>query len=100
MLTPMPSPVLTICGDCERQVLRQPRRGKAFAEAMAALIRLLQSRKRLEGVEVVREPCLQNCPVGKICVALRQGNREVRHHLGPGDNLETVALKLAGPGKP
>lgn len=95
MLIPMPRPVLTICGDCERQVLRQPRRGKAFAEALADLTGLLLTRKRLEGLEVSREPCLQNCPLGKICVALKWGDHETRHHLAPGDDLKAVAVKLA-----
>ena len=89
-------PILTICADCERHALRFPNRGKVTTEALACLTRLLLERKRLQGLEVVHEPCLQNCPLGKICVALKQGDQEVRHHLSPKDDLKKVAAKLAG----
>ena len=90
--------VLTICAECERHALRHPRKGKAMTEALACLTRLLLSRKRLQGLEIVRESCLQNCPLGKICVALKQDGQEVRHPLGPEDDLQAVAAKLAGSG--
>ncbi|WP_243324219.1 hypothetical protein [Geothrix sp. SG200] len=89
-------PILTICADCERQALRSPRRGKAMTEALACLTQLLLSRKRLQGLQIVRESCLQNCPFGRICVALSQGDQEVRHHLSPEEDLKAVAAKLAG----
>lgn len=90
---------LTICSDCERHALRRPKHGKAMTDALACLTGLLLSRKRLQSLEVIRESCLQNCPLGKICVALKQGEREVRHHLSPGDDLKAVAIKLAGTGR-
>jgi len=90
------SPILTICSDCERHALRRPRQGKAITEALTCLTRLLLARKRLKGLEVVRESCLQNCPMGKICVALRRGELSTRHHLDPKDDLRAVAAKLAG----
>lgn len=90
---------LTICSDCERHALRRPKHGKAMTEALACLTKLLLSRKRLQSLEVIKESCLQNCPMGKICVALRQGEREIRHHLSPEDDLKAVAAKLAGSGK-
>ncbi|WP_257306447.1 hypothetical protein [Geothrix campi] len=92
-------PVLTICADCERQALRSPRRGKAMTEALTCLTQLLLSRKRLQGLQIVRESCLQNCPFGRICVALKQGGLEVRHHLSPEEDLKKVAAKLAGTAK-
>jgi hypothetical protein len=92
--------ILTICADCERHALRFPRRGKATTEALACLTRLLLGRKRLQGLTVVREECLQNCPFGKICVALKRGGQEVRHHLSPEDDFKQVAAKLAGTVKP
>jgi predicted metal-binding protein len=92
-------PVLTICADCERQALRSPRRGKAMTEALTCLTQLLLSRKRLQGLQIVRESCLQNCPFGRICVALKQGDQEVRHHLSPEEDLKKVAAKLAGTAK-
>jgi ferredoxin len=88
-------PVLTICVDCERHALRFPKRGMATTEALACLTRLLLDRKRLRGLKVVREACLQNCPFGKICVTLKRGDQEVRHHLSPEDDLKAVAAKLA-----
>jgi hypothetical protein len=91
------SPTLTICADCERHALRYPKRGKAMIEALACLTKLLLDRKRLQGLVVVREQCLQNCPIGKICVALKRGDQEVRHHLDPKDDLKAVAVKLARP---
>ena len=87
---------LTICSECERHVLRRPRQGKALAAALTGLTRLLQDRKRLQGMEVVRKPCLQNCPLGKLCVALKRGDQEVCHHLSAEDDLPAVAAKLAG----
>jgi hypothetical protein len=93
-------PILTICADCERHALRFPKRGKAMTEALACLTRLLLDRKRLQGLEVVRKQCLQNCPLGRICVALKCGDQEVRHHLSPEDDLKKVAAKLAGTLKP
>lgn len=89
-------PVLTICADCERQALRSPRRGQAVAEALACLTTLLLTRKRLQGLQVARESCLRNCPFGRICVALKRGDQEVRHHLSPEDDLKAVAARLAG----
>ena len=89
-------PILTICSDCERHALRRPKQGKAITEAVACLTRLLLTRKRLKGLEVVRESCLQNCPMGKICVALQRGEQNTRHHLDPKDDLKVVAAKLAG----
>lgn len=91
-------PTLTICADCERHALAQPGRGRAMTEALAGLTRLLLERKRLEGLQVVRLSCLQNCPLGRICVALTCGNREVRHHLGARDDLKAVARKLVARG--
>jgi hypothetical protein len=88
-------PVLTICADCERQALRSPRRGKAMTEALACLTQLLLDRKRLMDLRIVRESCLQNCPFGKICVALKRGAHETRHHLSPEDDLRAVAARLA-----
>jgi hypothetical protein len=92
-------PTLTICADCERQALHHPRRGKALKGAMACLTQLLLERKRLKNLEVVREDCLQNCPLGKICVTLKRGDLEVRHHLSTDDDLKDVAAKLAGTAK-
>lgn len=89
-------PILTICSDCERQALRRPKQGKAMTEALGCLTQLLLDRKRLQGLEIVRERCLQNCPMGRICVALKRLDEEVRHHLSPGDDLRAVAAKLAG----
>ena len=88
---------LTICMDCERNALRSPRRGKAAAEAISGLINLLQQRKRLQGLDIVRERCLLHCPVGKVCVALVRDGQETRHHLCPQDDLKAVARKLASP---
>jgi hypothetical protein len=70
-----------------------------MTEALACLTQLLLDRKRLEGLEVVREQCLQNCPMGRICVALKRGDHEIRHHLDPKDDLKAVAAKLAGTAK-
>jgi len=89
-------PVLTICADCERRALRRPRQGPAMAAALACLTQLLQDRKRLQGLQIVREHCLQNCPLGRVCVALKQDSGEVRHHLSPGDDLRAVARRLVG----
>lgn len=89
-------PILTICSDCERYALRRPRQGKAMTEALSCLTRLLLDRRRLHGLEVARESCLQNCPLGRICVSLKRGDEEVRHHLSPDDDLKAVAAKLAG----
>jgi hypothetical protein len=90
------SSVLTICADCERQALHHPQRGKAMTEALTCLTRLLLARRRLRDLQVVRESCLQNCPLGKICVALKRGGQEVHHNLAPSDDLKAVAAKLAG----
>jgi hypothetical protein len=90
---------LSICVDCERQALRRPKRGRAITEALVCLVRLLGNRRQLQGLEVLREPCLQNCPVGRICVALKQDGQEVRHHLDPKDDLRAVVAKLAGTAK-
>jgi hypothetical protein len=95
----MPPPVLTICADCERHTLRQPRRGKPLVEALACLTRLLLTRKRLSGLEVVRESCRHDCPLGRICVALSRDGQETLHHLSPDDDLRAVATKLAAPPK-
>lgn len=88
--------VFSICSDCERQALRHPKRGQALAESLICLTQLLLKRKRLKGLHVVHESCLRNCPLGKICVSLTQGNREIRHHLSPGEDLRAVAARLAG----
>jgi hypothetical protein len=66
---------------------------------LAHLTKLLLDRKRLRELEILRRPCLADCPTGKICVALTCGDQEVRHHLAPGDDLRAVAAKLAGPGR-
>ncbi len=95
MVGSMPT-VLTICADCERQALRHPKRGKALTEALTCLTGLLLRRKRLQDLQVARTTCLRNCPFGRICVALTCGEREVRHHLAPDDDLAAVAAKLAG----
>jgi len=92
-------PILTICADCERHALHRPKQGKAMTEALTCLTRLLLDRKRLKGLEVVRETCLLNCPLARICVALKRDDQEVRHHLGPDDDLKAVAAKLAAPKK-
>jgi len=92
----MPPPVLTICADCELRTLRTPRRGRALAEALACLTRLLLARKRLEGLQIVRESCHSNCPLGRICVALRLDGEETSHHLAAEDDPKAVAMKLAG----
>jgi len=91
--------ILTICADCERHALRRPKQGKAMTEALACLTRLLLSRKRLQDMVIVKESCLQNCPLGRICVAVTRGDQEVRHHLAPEDDLKAVAAKLAGTAK-
>lgn len=67
-----------------------------MTEALACLTKLLRARKRLKDLQIVRESCLQNCPFGRICVALQQGDREIRHHLAPDEDLKAVAAKLAG----
>ena len=67
-----------------------------MTEALTCLANLLMARKRLGDLTIVRESCLQNCPFGRICVALRRGDQEVRHHLAPDDDLGAVAAKLAG----
>ena len=70
-----------------------------MSEALRCLTALLLSRKRLEGLEVVRETCHQNCPLGRICLALQHHGTEIRHDLGPEDDLRAVAMKLAGTGR-
>lgn len=70
-----------------------------MTEALGCLIQMLLGRKRLQGLEVVRESCLQNCPAGRICVALARNGSAVRHHLAATDDLRTVAAKLAGTAK-
>jgi hypothetical protein len=67
-----------------------------MTEALACLTTLLLQRKRLKDLQIVRESCLRNCPFGRICVSLQQGDREVRHHLAPDEDLRAVAAKLAG----
>ncbi|HEX9081575.1 MAG TPA: hypothetical protein VF768_04800 [Holophagaceae bacterium] len=89
-------PVFTICADCEHRAFRTPRRGKALAEALACLTRLLLARKRLQGLEVVRESCQGNCPLGRICVALHREHHVVEHHLSAEDDPKAVAMRLAG----
>jgi len=90
-------PILTICADCERRALRRPRQGRAMTEALTCLTRLLLNRKRLQGLQVVREHCLLNCPLGRVCVTLRQDGCESRHHLAVEDDLRVVARRLVGP---
>lgn len=92
--------ILTICADCERHALRRPQQGKALTEALTCLTQLLMGRKRLQDMAVVREHCLHHCPMGRICVAMKRGDQEVRHHLSPEDDLKAVAAKLAGTAKP
>ena len=87
---------LTICAKCEQHTLRRPRQGKAMAEALACLTRLLLKRKHLQDLVVVREDCLLNCPMGKLCVALTCAGKQRQHHLGPADDLPAVVLKLTG----
>ena len=67
-----------------------------MTEALTCLTKLLLARKRLKELRIVRESCLRNCPFGRICVALKRGDQEVRHHLSPEDDLKAVAAKLAG----
>ena len=93
-------PIFTICSECERHALRRPKRGRAMAEALACLTQLLLSKKRLRGLTIAREQCLQNCPLGKICVALSCCGCTIRHHLDPGDDLEQVAANLVGTHQP
>lgn len=93
-------PTLTICADCERAALRTPRKGRAMTEALTCLTKALLAMERLEDLRIVHESCLQNCPVGRICVALARDGRETRHHLSPGEDPEVVAAKLAGPAEP
>ena len=88
------TPVLTICADCERHALAHPGRGRAMTEALIGLTRLLLDRKRLKGLQIVRQSCLQSCPLGRICLALKRGEGEVHHHLGARDDLQAVARKL------
>ncbi|NTW87467.1 MAG: hypothetical protein HGB30_15025 [Holophagaceae bacterium] len=89
-------PVLTICADCERRALRRPRQGRAMTEALSCLTQLLLNRKRLQGLQIVREHCLLNCPLGRVCVTLKQGACESRHHLAAEDDLRAVARRLVG----
>jgi len=70
-----------------------------MTEALGCLTRMLLDRKRLHGLEILREKCLRNCPMGRICVALKRHDEEVRHHLSPDDDLKAVAAKLAGTAK-
>ncbi|MEI6592479.1 MAG: hypothetical protein WCL47_04515 [Holophagaceae bacterium] len=61
------------------------------------MTQLLQGRKRLQEMQIVRETCLQNCPLGRVCVALkREDGATVRHHLSPTDDLKAVARRLVG----
>ena len=87
---------LTICAKCEQHILRRPRKGKAMAEALACLTRLLLKRRFLKGLTVLREDCLQNCPVGKLCVALTCAGKQRQHHLSANDDLQAVVQKLTG----
>ena len=87
---------LTICAKCEQHLLRRPRKGKAMAEALTCLTRLLLRQRRLKGLVVLREDCLQNCPLGKLCVALTCGGKQRQHHLGATDDLDAVVIKLTG----
>ena len=68
-----------------------------MTQALTCLTQLLQVRKRLQDLQIVRETCLQNCPLGRVCVALkREGGETVRHHLSPSDDLKAVARRLVG----
>ena len=68
-----------------------------MTQALTCLTQLLQGRKRLQDLQIVRETCLQNCPLGRVCVALtREGGETVRHHLSPTDDLKAVARRLVG----
>jgi hypothetical protein len=89
-------PVLTICADCERRALRQPKRGKALAEALGYLTQLLLDRKRLAGLQVVREPCHGNCPLGRVCLTLQRGGAQVEHAFSVDDDPKDVVRKLTG----
>ena len=68
-----------------------------MTEALSSLTRLLLNRKRLQGLQVVREHCLLNCPLGRVCVTLWQDGCESRHHLAVEDDLQEVARRLVGP---
>jgi hypothetical protein len=91
---------LTICAKCEQHILRRPRQGKAMSEALACLTRLLLKRRQLKGLVVLREDCLQNCPMGKLCVALTCAGKQRQHHLGTSDDLAEVVLRLTGEDQP
>lgn len=68
-----------------------------MTQALTCLTQLLQGRKRLQDLQIVRETCLQNCPLGRVCVALkREGGETIRHHLSPTDDLKAVARRLVG----
>ncbi len=70
-----------------------------MTEALTCLTRLLLNRKRLQGLQVVREHCLLNCPLGRVCVTLRQDGCDSRHHLAAEDDLQAVARRLVGPAR-
>ena len=67
-----------------------------MTEALRCLALLLLNRKRLQGLQIVREHCLLNCPLGRVCVTLKQDRCESRHHLAPEDDLKIVARRLVG----
>ena len=87
---------MTICAKCEQHTLRSARKGKAMAEALSCLTRLLLKQQHLKGLVVLREDCLQNCPMGKLCVALTCRGQQRQHHLGASDDLQDVVQKLTG----
>jgi predicted metal-binding protein len=91
-------PVLLVCSECEHHALHRPKQGRAMAGALGRLLQLLEDQEGLQGLAVERRDCLDDCVLGTVCVILKQGHREVHHHLSPQDDLQAVAVKLASPG--
>ena len=71
-----------------------------MTEALRCLALLLLNQKRLKGLQVTRQNCLQNCPLGRVCVTLKQDACESRHHLAAEDDLKAVVRRLVRPPKP
>lgn len=88
-------PVLSVCADCERRILHRPKTAQALSEALGCLVRMLVAQRRFQDLEVVRTSCDHACPLGRICVTLRQEGCETRHPLGTRDDLKVVARRLA-----
>lgn len=93
-------PILSVCADCERRVLHRPKTAEALSEALGCLVRMLAAQKRLQDLEVVRASCNHACPLGRICVTLRQAGNEISHPLGTRDDLKAVARRLTRRLKP